>query len=48
VPLRAQLVYLGEFTRAHTQKVLRGEADPAPLIDINSAIIRGLRAPAPA
>lgn len=42
-PLRAQLVSLGAFTRAHTQKVLRGEAAPAPLIEINTAIMRGLR-----
>jgi len=42
--LRAQLVYLGDFTRAHTQKVLRREADVAPLIDINTSVMRGLRA----
>ncbi|MDT8345249.1 MAG: flagellar biosynthesis regulator FlaF [Thermohalobaculum sp.] len=41
--LRAQLVYLGAFTRAHTQKVLRGEAEAAPLIEINTTVMRGLR-----
>ena len=42
--LRAQIFYLFEFTRAHTPKVLRGEADVQALIDINTSIMRGLRA----
>lgn len=41
--LRAQLFTLAEFTRDHTRKVLRGEADANALIDINKAIMRGLR-----
>lgn len=41
--LRAQLFYLFEFTRAHTSKVLRGEAEVQALIDINTSIMRGLR-----
>ena len=41
--LRAQLAYLAQFTRVHTRKVLRGQADAAPLIDINAAVMRGLR-----
>lgn len=41
--LRAQLFYLAEFTRAHTSKVLRGEAEAEALIDINTAIMKGLR-----
>ena len=41
--LRARLFYLGEFTRDHTRKVLKGEADADPLIEINTAIMRGLR-----
>ncbi|MFK7945595.1 MAG: flagellar biosynthesis regulator FlaF [Paracoccaceae bacterium] len=41
--LRAQLFYLFEFTNAHTPKVLRGEAEVQPLIDINTSIMRGLR-----
>lgn len=45
--LRAQLFYLFEFTREHTPKVLRGEADAAALIDINTNIMRGLRQSAP-
>ncbi len=44
--LRARLFYLYEFTSVHTQKVLRREADPAPLIDVNMSIMRGLRTPA--
>lgn len=45
--LRAQLFYLYEFTRAHTKKVMRREADAAPLIDINTAVMRGLRQSVP-
>lgn len=41
--LRAQLFYLAEFTRAHTGKVLKGEALASALIDINTAIMKGLR-----
>ncbi|MEM1297908.1 MAG: flagellar biosynthesis regulator FlaF [Pseudomonadota bacterium] len=41
--LRAQLLYLFEFTNAHTSKVLRGEADVSALIDINTSIMKGLR-----
>lgn len=44
VKLRAQLIYLGEFTRVHSQKVLRREAEVAPLIEINTSVMRGLRA----
>lgn len=41
--LRAQLFYLAEFTRAHTGKVLKGEAVAGALIDINTAVMKGLR-----
>jgi flagellar protein FlaF len=40
--LRAQIFYLAEFTHDHSQKVLREDASVAPLIDINTAILRGL------
>lgn len=40
--LRAQLFYLAEFTRQHTQKVIGRTADAAALIDINTAVMRGL------
>jgi flagellar protein FlaF len=43
--LRAQLFYLFEFTRSHSEKVLSGEADAEVLIDINTAVMRGLRGP---
>lgn len=42
--LRAQIFYLAEFTHLHSQKVLRGDATVVPLIDINTAILRGLNA----
>ena len=41
--LRAQLVYLFEFTQAHSLKVMRREADAQALIDINTSIMTGLR-----
>ncbi|MEO1490896.1 MAG: flagellar biosynthesis regulator FlaF [Pseudomonadota bacterium] len=42
--LRAQLVYLYEFTAAHTRKVLRKDADVTALIEVNASVMRGLRA----
>ncbi len=42
-PLKASIFYLAEFTRQHTTKVIREGAEVAPLIDINTAIMRGLR-----
>ena len=41
--LRAQLVYLAEFTRVYSGQVLREGASPDPLIEINVAVMRGLR-----
>ena len=40
--LRAQLFYLAEFTEHHSRRVLRREADVTALIDINTAVLRGL------
>lgn len=41
--LRAKLFYLFEFTREHSRKVLDRTAKPDVLVDINKAIMRGLR-----
>ncbi|WP_407493729.1 flagellar biosynthesis regulator FlaF [Pseudooceanicola sp. MF1-13] len=41
--LRARIFYLAEFTQEHSSKVLRREATVAPLVEINSAVMRGLR-----
>lgn len=41
--LRARLFYLNEFTQVHSRKVLAGEASAEVLVDINTAIMRGLR-----
>ncbi|WP_270725486.1 flagellar biosynthesis regulator FlaF [Shimia sp. Alg240-R146] len=41
--LKDKLAYLSEFTRQHTTKVLSGEANVAPLVEINTAVMRGLR-----
>lgn len=40
--LRAQLFYLAEFTEHHSRKVLRGTADAQALVDVNTAVMRGL------
>lgn len=41
--LRGQLFYLYEFTAIHSKKVLSKNASVDVLIDINTAIMRGLR-----
>lgn len=41
--LRAGILQLADFTRAHSAKVLSGAADAAALIDVNMAMMRGLR-----
>lgn len=41
--LRAQIFYLSEFTRVHSAKVLNDGASPEILVEINTAIMRGLR-----
>lgn len=42
-PLRAQIFYLAEFTNQHTRKVLQKEAQVDVLIEVNTAMMRGLR-----
>lgn len=41
--LRAQLFYLYEFSAHHTKRVLDQNASVEVLIDVNTAIMRGLR-----
>lgn len=41
--LRARIFYLSEFTTQHSSKVLAGSATVEVLIDINTAVMRGLR-----
>ncbi|PQO22871.1 flagellar biosynthesis regulator FlhF [Rhodobacteraceae bacterium WD3A24] len=43
--LRAQLFYLAEFVEAHSRKILAGEGDAQVLVEINTSVMRGLRAP---
>lgn len=43
-PLRAQIFYLSEFTVQHTSKVLAGKDSVEALIDVNTAVLRGLNA----
>lgn len=42
--LRSNLFYLAEFTRHHTSKVFNREADANILVEINTSVMRGLRA----
>ncbi len=42
--LRAGIFYLAEFTRHQTTKIRAGEADPNVLVEINTMMMRGLRA----
>lgn len=42
--LRARLFYLAQFVTQHTDKVLDGSAAAGVLVDINIAVMRGLRA----
>ena len=41
--LRARIFYLAEFVLQHTPKVLNGSARADALVDINLAVMRGLR-----
>ncbi len=41
--LRARLFYLYQFTEQHSRKVLDGAAEIGVLVDINTAVMRGLR-----
>ncbi len=40
--LRAQIFYLAEFTEIQSEKILSGEGSIDVLIDINTAVLRGL------
>ena len=42
-PLRAQIIYLFEFTQSHSRAVLKDKASMQPLIEVNTAVMRGLR-----
>jgi flagellar protein FlaF len=41
--LRARLFYLYEFTATHTRRVLAREGSAQVLVEINTAVLRGLR-----
>lgn len=41
--LRGQILYLAEFTHVYTSRVLNEKLSVRPLLDINSAILRGLK-----
>ncbi|UOA28829.1 flagellar biosynthesis regulator FlaF [Pseudosulfitobacter sp. DSM 107133] len=41
--LRARVIYLAEFTAQHTSKILQKRASVMPLLEINMAVLRGLK-----
>lgn len=41
--LRARIFYLYEFVSQHSQKMLRSKDDLSALVDVNTAIMAGLR-----
>lgn len=41
--LRGRLYYLAEFTNYHTTKVIEKTANAIPLLEVNTAILRGLK-----
>ncbi|SIO49930.1 flagellar protein FlaF [Rhodovulum sp. ES.010] len=41
--LRARIFYLYEFTTHHSREVLNGNAAIGPLVEVNTAIMRGLQ-----
>ena len=45
--LKKNLFVLAKFTRSHSSLVLRRKASVRPLIEINTAIMRGLKSGAP-
>lgn len=46
-PLRAQLFYLYQFTAEHSRSVLDESGSVEVLVDINTAVMRGLRGEGP-
>ncbi len=43
--LRARILYLAEFTRRQSAEILRRRRDPSVLVEINTAVMAGLRDP---
>lgn len=41
--LRARIVYLADFTRQHSHKVMQKKDTPLPLLEINAAVMKGLK-----
>lgn len=41
--LRASIFYLAEFTDHQTRKILAGQGSVLPLLEINMAVLRGLK-----
>ena len=40
--LRAQIFYLAQFTEHHSRKVMQRSADITALVEVNTAVLRGL------
>lgn len=46
--LKARVLYLSNFTQHHTGRILRDGASVKPLLEINLAVMRGLKSEGPA
>lgn len=45
--LKARIIYLAEFTNHQTRKILREKASVMPLLEVNMALLRGLKKEGP-
>lgn len=45
--LKARIIDLSDFTRTYTRKILREKAPIMPLLEINMAVLRGLKTEGP-
>ncbi len=43
--LRSRVVYLSQFVQLHSAKILSGQAKVRPLIEVNLAVMKGLKKP---
>ncbi|WP_299281316.1 flagellar biosynthesis regulator FlaF [uncultured Tateyamaria sp.] len=46
--LKARVLYLSEFTSHYTRRILREKVSVLPLLEINMAVLRGLKSEGPA
>ena len=45
--IKARIAYLADFTNHHTRRIMQDEASVMPLLEINMAVLRGLKQEGP-